>query len=201
MRLSWHARVFVLIVSQAEFSPSENVIRQRCANENTCPTHQNARATAERGGCGWWFRWSELDPALARRPSQHRPRLICGIGTTIQKAGSKDAFARVDRDSPCGAVKRHDTRLCPHLGMACGGPPHRQHLDDCRWSPAQHEARAPAGTCTSGPPRNLVPLHGTKGSRWSFARNYLANGLSPGCAERSSRRSRRGHFALRHDCR
>ena len=25
MRLSWHARMFVLIVSQAEFSPSEHV--------------------------------------------------------------------------------------------------------------------------------------------------------------------------------
>ncbi|MGB8899619.1 MAG: transposase domain-containing protein [Methylocella sp.] len=50
--------MFVLIVSQAEFSPSEHVIRQRCANETTCPTHHNARATAERGGSGWWFRWS-----------------------------------------------------------------------------------------------------------------------------------------------
>jgi hypothetical protein len=45
--------MFVLIVSEAEFSPSEHVIRQRCANETTCPTHHNVRATAERGGSGW----------------------------------------------------------------------------------------------------------------------------------------------------
>ncbi len=80
--------------------------------------------------------------------------------------------------------------------MACGGPPHRQHLDDCRWSPAQREARAPAGRCTSGPPRNLVPLHGTKGSRWSFARNYWANGLSAGCARAHVHVLDAGHFAL-----
>ena len=84
-----------LIVSQAEFSPSEHVsvfgqrqigigsdfalnghkstsLEKGSANETTCPTHQNARATAGRGGCGGWFHWSDLDPALARCPGQHR---------------------------------------------------------------------------------------------------------------------------------